>query len=56
MGIEFEVSEVIPAIPEKVYHAWLSSKEHAEMTGSPARVSDKVGDTFEAWVGGSTKF
>ena len=51
MGIEFVVSEIIPASPEKVYHAWLSSEEHSMMTGSPARVSDTVGETFEAWDG-----
>jgi uncharacterized protein YndB with AHSA1/START domain len=51
MGIEFEVSEVIPAIPEIVYAAWVSSKEHSMMTGSPARVSAKVGEPFEAWDG-----
>lgn len=51
MGIEFEVSEVIPAIPEIVYNAWLSSEEHSRMTGSPARVSAKVGEPFEAWDG-----
>ena len=49
MAIQFEVSEVIPAAPEAVYHAWLSSEEHAQMSGAPARVSDKVGETFEAW-------
>jgi uncharacterized protein YndB with AHSA1/START domain len=51
MSIEFEVSEVIPAIPEIVYNAWLSSKEHSRMTGSSARVSAKVGEPFEAWDG-----
>jgi uncharacterized protein YndB with AHSA1/START domain len=51
MSIEFEVSEVIPASPEKVYTAWVNSKEHTLMTGSPARVSAKVGETFEAWDG-----
>ena len=51
MAIQFEVSEVIPAAPEKVYHAWLNSEEHSAMTGANARVSDKVGETFEAWDG-----
>ncbi len=51
MSIEFEVSELIPAIPEMVYAAWLNSKEHSLMTGSPARVSAKVGEPFEAWDG-----
>ncbi|NIS79253.1 MAG: hypothetical protein GTO14_03320 [Anaerolineales bacterium] len=51
MAIEFEVSEIIPAIPEKIYNAWLSSEGHSEMTGSPARTSNVVGEAFEAWDG-----
>jgi len=51
MSIKFEVSDVIPASPEIVYHAWLNSEEHAEMTGASAQVSDKVGESFEAWDG-----
>jgi uncharacterized protein YndB with AHSA1/START domain len=51
MGIEFEVSDVIPATPDVIYAAWLNSDEHAKMTGSQAKVSFKVGDAFEAWDG-----
>lgn len=51
MGVEFEISEVIPATPEEVFSAWLDSEEHSKMTGSPARVSDMVGEAFEAWDG-----
>jgi uncharacterized protein YndB with AHSA1/START domain len=51
MSIEFEVSAVIPGSPEKLYHAWLDSEQHSNMTGSPAVVSDAVGGTFEAWDG-----
>lgn len=51
MTIKFEISDVIPATQEKVYHAWLDSKEHGLMTGGSAQVSDKVGETFEAWDG-----
>jgi uncharacterized protein YndB with AHSA1/START domain len=49
MGIEFEVTEWIPASPVAIYTAWLSTDEHSKMTGSPARVSSQVGDSFEAW-------
>jgi uncharacterized protein YndB with AHSA1/START domain len=42
---------VIPATPERVYAAWLNSKEHGKMTGSSAHVSAKVGEEFEAWDG-----
>ncbi len=51
MGIEFEVSEVIPASQESIYEAWLSSSGHSKMTGSPADVSSVVGESFEAWDG-----
>jgi activator of HSP90 ATPase len=47
----FTVSEWFPASPEEVYQAWLDSKNHAQMTGSPARMSSKVGEEFEAWDG-----
>ncbi len=51
MAIEFEVSQVIPATPEAIYHAWLSSDGHTAMTGSPGTASDAVGGAFEAWDG-----
>ncbi len=51
MTVEFEVSETIPATPDKIFAAWLDSSEHSEMTGSPARVSSKVGGKFDAWDG-----
>lgn len=51
MDKEFIVSDVIHASPEEIYAAWLDSKGHSLMTGSPARASDQVGDTFEAWDG-----
>jgi activator of HSP90 ATPase len=51
MSLEFEVAEVIPVEPEQLYSAWLSSEEHTNMTGSPAKVSNVVGGEFEAWDG-----
>jgi activator of HSP90 ATPase len=51
MAIEFEVSAVFPAAAKKIYDAWLNSAGHARMTGSPAKVSDKIGGEFEAWDG-----
>lgn len=47
----FTISEWFPASPEKIYLAWLDSKGHSDMTGSPARISSKVGEEFEAWDG-----
>jgi activator of HSP90 ATPase len=35
--------------PEQVYRALLSSKEHSKFTGSPAKVSARVGGKFTAW-------
>jgi activator of HSP90 ATPase len=42
---------VVPATPEAVYTAWLSSKGHAAMTGSSAKITARVGATFSAWDG-----
>jgi len=51
MAKDFEVSAVIPASPQDVYDAWLTSDAHTRMTGGAARVSSEVGGTFEAWDG-----
>jgi activator of HSP90 ATPase len=45
------MSAVIPATPEVIYKAWMSTKEHAAMTGSPASVVAKVGGAYKAWDG-----
>ncbi len=49
MKNEFTISTVLPATPEEVYRAWLSTDGHSGMTGSPARVEPRVGGTFIAW-------
>lgn len=49
--MEFTVSDVLPATPEAVYKAWMSSEGHAAMTGAGARVDGRVGGEFEAWDG-----
>jgi len=51
MSIEFEISEVVPASPEEIFAAWTGSAGHSAMTGSPAQVSDTVGEVFQAWDG-----
>lgn len=51
MSLEFELSTIIPASPDEIYHAWLDSAIHAAMTGGGAEVSDQVGGLFEAWDG-----
>lgn len=46
-----KMSVTLPVKAEKLYKAWLSSKEHAAFTGGGAKVSDKVGGKFTAWDG-----
>ncbi len=47
----FKVSTVLPANRERLYKAWLSSKEHSAFTGGKARIQAKVGGRFTAWDG-----
>jgi len=35
--------------PEAVYKAFLSSEGHSEFTGSPAKITARVGSKFRAW-------
>lgn len=51
MQNEFTLSTFLPATPEKVFRAWLSTEGHAAMTGSPAKVEPRVGGSFTAWDG-----
>ena len=52
MAKSFEVAEVFAASPEEIYHAWLDSAEHAQMTGGgPAQATPEVGAEFSAWDG-----
>jgi activator of HSP90 ATPase len=47
----FELIIILPAGPETIYEAWLSTAGHAALTGSPAQVEGKVGGKFSAWDG-----
>lgn len=51
MKDKFTLKAELPAEPEKVFKAWLSSDGHSAMTGSPARVEPRVGGQFTAWDG-----
>jgi activator of HSP90 ATPase len=52
MAFEFTVSDVIPATPQRIYEAWLSSEGHEQITGGqPARISAREGANFTAWDG-----
>jgi len=45
------VSAIIPAPPERVYAAWLDSREHSAITRSTATVEPWVGGRHSAWGG-----
>ncbi len=47
----FTISTILPATPEQVFRAWLSSEAHSAMTGSAAKVEPRVGGVFTAWDG-----
>ena len=51
MAYEFTVSEVLPATPQAVYDAWMSSDGHAAMTGAGAEIDPRAGGDFTAWDG-----
>jgi len=47
----FTVSAVLPASPERLYKAWLSTRQHTAMTGGKATIVAKVGGKHTAWDG-----
>jgi len=47
----FTLKTTLPASPEQIYQAWLSSEGHSAMTGSPAEVHTGAGREFTAWDG-----
>jgi len=51
MENKFTLSDIIPAPPEQIYKAWLSTNGHTKMTGSPAEVNGRVKGKFTAWDG-----
>jgi uncharacterized protein YndB with AHSA1/START domain len=51
MKKSFSVTVQLPATPEAVFKAWLSSKGHTDMTGGAAKVEPGVGGRFTAWDG-----
>jgi activator of HSP90 ATPase len=48
---DFEVSDQIPASPQEIYDAWMSSEGHSAMTGGAAHVDPVVGGEYDAWDG-----
>ncbi|MCC1483838.1 SRPBCC domain-containing protein [Winogradskyella immobilis] len=49
--MNFTLTTQIKATPKQIYKSWLSTQRHSKMTGSPAYVSDKIGDTFKTRKG-----
>ena len=47
----FEISTVLPATPKRLYEAWLSTKEHAAMTGGQASIEPQAGGKHYEWDG-----
>ena len=47
----FKVTTTLPANPEEIFNAWLSSEGHSQMTGSKANIQAGSGGTFTAWDG-----
>jgi uncharacterized protein YndB with AHSA1/START domain len=45
------LSRVFAATPERLYRAWLDSREHRAMTGGVATVVAEVGGEHSAWDG-----
>ncbi len=42
---------LLPGTPEEVYEALMTTRGHEGFTGAPARISPRVGGTFQAWGG-----
>src|SRR5262245_1943637 len=52
MPFEFSVSDLIPASPQDIYDAWLSSSGHEKLTGGQkAQISAQEGGAFTVWNG-----
>jgi activator of HSP90 ATPase len=51
MEKSLNLSVLLSASPEEIYHAWLSSEEHGLFTGGKAKIDNKIGGRFTAWDG-----
>ena len=51
MTCEFKLTTRIPARPQDVYDAWMSSEGHTAMTGGIAHVIPEINGAFDAWDG-----
>jgi activator of HSP90 ATPase len=46
-----QCSTNLPASPEHIYRAWLSSQEHGAFSGGAAEINPALGGRFTAWDG-----
>lgn len=46
-----KLSVTLPVSADKLYKAWLSSKEHSAFTGSESKASARLNAAFSAWDG-----
>lgn len=51
MKADFKLTSEFAVKPAALYRAWLSSKQHSEMTGSAAEIEARIGGRFSAWDG-----
>ena len=51
MAYDFELSTVLPATPEQVFDAWMSSEGHGAMTMTECHIEPKVGTEYDAGDG-----
>lgn len=51
MAEDLRLSTVLPASAERIYRAWLDSREHGALTGGLAEIAPEVGGKFTAWDG-----
>jgi uncharacterized protein YndB with AHSA1/START domain len=52
-----ELSDVIPAEPERVYQAWMDSEQHGWMTETQGEIDPQVGGRFQVgdgYISGTT--
>jgi activator of HSP90 ATPase len=51
MKESLELKEVFNVSASELYHAWLDSELHTQMTGGEAECSNQTGASFSAWDG-----
>jgi activator of HSP90 ATPase len=51
MTYDFELSDELPANPQRIFDTWMSSEDHTAMTGGTAELDPRIGGAFSAWDG-----